>query len=358
LRPHLSPLRASLLCRAAVIALMLVAHATPGLAQSSADRAALAARAQALFPALPPEAANPDNPVTPAKVTLGKMLYFDTRLSKNRDVSCNSCHALDAFGVDGEATSPGHRGQRGDRNSPTVYNAAIHISQFWDGRAADVEEQAKGPVLNPVEMAMPSEEAVVAVLRSIPGYAAPFAEAFPGEAEPITYDNMARAIGAFERRLLTPAPIDRFAAGQLDALDEAQLRGLQTFLDVGCTTCHIGPAIGGGMYQKLGLVKPYPTEDIGLGKLTGQEADNFFFKVPSLRNTAETGPWFHDGSVASLDQAVQKMAEYQLGRTLDKQQTDDVVAFLGALTGEIPTALIVAPTLPEDGPETPAADPS
>jgi cytochrome c peroxidase len=176
----------------------------------SPDREAVQTRAQAVFAPLPDEVANPENPVTDAKVVLGRTLYFDPRLSKNHDISCNSCHPLGRFGADGESTSPGHRGQRGGRNSPTVYNAAVHLAQFWDGRAADVEAQAKGPILNPIEMAMPSEAAVLDVLDSIPGYAPLFAAAFPDTAEPITYDNLARAIGAFERRLLTPTRFDAF----------------------------------------------------------------------------------------------------------------------------------------------------
>jgi cytochrome c peroxidase len=193
--------------------------AAPAAAPPSAtDRAALRSRARGVFGKLPAEASNPANPVTDAKVALGRTLYYDARLSKNQDIACNSCHLLGSFGVDGQPNSPGHRGQRGDRNSPTVYNAALHVAQFWDGRAADVEEQAKGPVLNPIEMAMPSEAAVVAVLESIPGYAPLFQAAFPEDAQPITYDNMARAIGAFERRLMTPSAFDAFLAGNDAAL--------------------------------------------------------------------------------------------------------------------------------------------
>ncbi len=321
-------------------------------------RVTAAQQAAALFPAMPAVATNPANPQSAAKELLGSTLYHDVRLSKNHDISCNSCHVLAAYGVDGEATSPGHQGQRGGRNSPTVYNAALHVAQFWDGREPDVEAQAKGPILNPIEMAMPSEDAVLAVLNSIPGYATLFAAAFPEDAAPITYDNVGKAIGAFERLLLTPAPIDHFAAGDLDALDDAQQRGLAVFLATGCTTCHVGPAIGGGMYQKLGLVHPYETADAGRFDVTGNEADRHVFKVPSLRNVTETGPWFHDGSITDLADAVRKMAYHQLGVTLDDAQVDDIVAFLGALKGELPTDLVTAPEMPTSGPDTPAADPS
>lgn len=340
------------------------AEPAPEAAQAPAEPAvdpavvALAERAAAVIRPLPASAPHPKGEATAAQIDLGRMLYYDTRLSKNQDISCNSCHMLDRFGVDGEPTSPGHKGARGDRNSPSVYNAALHFVQFWDGRAADVEEQAKGPVLNPVEMAMPSEAAVVAVLRSIPGYVQAFGAAFPGEADPVSYDNMARAIGAFERRLMTPGRLDAFMAGDHAALSEQERRGLAAFLSVGCTTCHNGPAVGGGMYQKLGLVHPYETADTGREKITGQAADRHVFKVPSLRNVAQTGPWFHDGKITTLDEAVRLMGYHQLGVELTSDQISDIVAFLGALTGEVDAAYIARPTLPESGPQTPKPDPS
>jgi cytochrome c peroxidase len=327
-------------------------------AEPAIDYDALRTRAAAVFGALPAEASNPDNPVTPAKVELGRILYYDTRLSKNHDVSCNTCHLLDRFGVDGLPTSTGHREQRGGRNAPTVYNAALHIAQFWDGRAADVEEQAKGPVLNPIEMAMASEEAAIAVLESIPDYAQLFAAAFPEDESPITYDNMARAIGAFERKLLTPSPFDAFIAEDDSALSGAQLAGLDAFVSSGCTACHQGAAIGGGLYQKLGVVKPYPTEDPGRAKITGHEADRQVFKVPSLRNIAETGPYLHDGSIQQLDEMIRIMDEYQLGISVDDVQVGAILAFLDSLTGTLDLELIAKPALPSSGPDTPAPDPS
>jgi len=330
----------------------------PEAAAQDVDRAALRTRAAAVFGTLPAEASNPNNAVTPAKVELGRILYYDPRLSKNHDVSCNTCHLLDRHGVDGDPTSKGHRGQRGGRNAPTVYNAALHIAQFWDGRAADVEEQAKGPVLNPIEMAMPSEEAVLVVLRSIPDYAPLFAAAFPEDENPITYDNMARAIGAFERKLLTPSPFDAFIAGDDRALSDEQLGGLDAFVSAGCITCHQGAAIGGGLYQKLGVVKPYPTEDPGRAEITGNEADRQVFKVPSLRNIAKTGPYLHDGSIQQLDQMIRIMAEYQLGIPVDDAQVSAILAFLESLTGTVDADLIAMPELPPSGPDTPAADPS
>lgn len=322
------------------------------------DREAIRARAAAIFGTLPTEVPDPENPFSEEKIKLGRMLYFEKRLSKNQDIACNSCHKLDRHGVDGEPTSPGHRGQRGERNSPTVYNAALHIAQFWDGRAPNVEEQAKGPVLNPVEMAMPSEEAVVAVLRSIPDYRKSFRAAFPDGETAVTFDNMARAIGAFERKLMTPATFDAFLAGDKSALTEPQLAGLKTFMDTGCITCHQGPAVGGGMYQKLGLVKAYGSEDPGRFAVTGNETDRNVFKVPSLRNVAQTGPYFHDGSIATLDQAIRVMAEHQLGVQLTPEKTASIKAFLGTLTGRIDPIYTARPELPPSGPDTPAPDPS
>jgi cytochrome c peroxidase len=312
-------------------------------------------QAQAFLGALPRKAANAPSPV---KIELGRMLYHEERLSKNHDISCNTCHLLDRHGVDGQPTSAGHRGQRGDRNSPTVYNAALHIAQFWDGRAADVEEQAKGPILNPVEMAMPSEEAVLATLESIPGYAPLFAAAFPEDEQPITYDNLARAIGAFERELLTPSPFDAFLAGDDAAMTDAQVAGLDTFLSSGCVVCHGGPVMGGGMYRKLGLVKPYPTEDPGRQAVTGDAADLHVFKVPSLRNVADTGPYLHDGSIESLDEVIRIMATHQLGSELSASQVASIRTFLEALTGEVDERLSARPELPPSGPSTPKPDPS
>jgi cytochrome c peroxidase len=339
------------------------APAAPEAAAADAAIVALAERAKSMLQPLPASVPNPANEATPAKVDLGRMLYYDTRFSKNQDISCNSCHLLDNFGVDNEPTSPGHKGTRGDRNSPTVYNAALHIAQFWDGRAADVEEQAKGPILNPVEMAMASDVAVLDVLRSIPGYVEAFATAYPGEADPISYANMARAIGAFERNLTTRDRLDAFLGGDLAALNEQERRGLETFFNSGCNSCHNGPALGGQMYRKLGFVfayyaNPEDGKDTGREKVTNDPADRHVFKVPSLRNVAKTGPYFHDGSIASLDEVVRLMGYHQIGLTLEPAQIADIVAFLGALTGEVDAAYIAKPTLPENGPTTPKPDPS
>lgn len=315
-------------------------------ARAAEDREALRTRARAVLGVLPTEVANPANPFSEARIDLGRMLYYDTRLSIDGSLSCNSCHDLARYGVDNEPTSPGHEGVRGARNSPTVFNAALHFRQFWDGRAADVEEQAKGPVLNPVEMGMPDADYVVKILRGVPGYGPLFEAAFPGEAEPISYDNVARAIGAFERKLTTPSRFDDFLADQDDALTDAELAGLAAFLDSGCTACHIGPAAGGGMYQKLGLVRPYETRDPGRWEATKNEADRGFFKVPSLRNVEKTAPYYHDGSVATLPEAVRLMGRHQLGRELSDADVASIVTFLHALTGRVDAAFVAKPELP------------
>jgi len=324
--------------------------------------AALLEKAKQHFSPLPETAESRRNPATEEKIALGRMLYHDKRLSAARDLSCASCHDLEAYGIDvreqeglRSRTSLGHEAQAGDRNAPTVYNAGLYLAQFWDGRAKDLEEQAKGPVLNPVEMAMADEASVIRTLRAVPGYERAFAAAFPGEGEPITYDNVAKAIGAFERQLMTPGPFDAFLDGKLTALDEQQLRGLDLFIGTGCVQCHVGPAVGGTMYQKLGTVKPWPDlKDTGRAKITKAATDEYVFKVPSLRNITETGPYLHDGSILSLDVMVQKMAEHQLGKgEFEPDQLKAVLAFLGSLKGELPEAYLAVPTLPPDGPGAP-----
>ena len=309
-----------------------------------------------MFQPIMEAAENPANPLTDAKVDLGRMLYYDTRLSKNRTVSCNSCHDLASFGDDGLATSKGIDAQLGGRSAPTVYNAAIHIAQFWDGRAADVEAQAVGPILNPIEMGMPDEAYVLRVLKSIPGYVEAFAKAFPEAPESVTYANVGKAIGAFERKLMTPSKFDDFLKGDEKALTDAEKHGLNLFVTTGCTVCHNGMGVGGHLYQKLGLVKEWPTKDLGRFAATKNEADKYFFKVPSLRNITETAPYLHDGSIASLEEMVAKMAEYQLGRTISAEDTKAIVAFLGSLKGRVDENYIKKPELPADGPDTPKGD--
>jgi len=298
--------------------------------------------AKNLFQPLPTEAANPDNAVTPEKVLLGKTLYYDNRLSLNNTESCNTCHNLATFGVDNRSTSPGDNGKLGTRNSPTSLNAALHFVQFWDGRMKDVEEQAGGPVMNPAEMGMPDEKVVMARLAKNEGYKKMFAAAFPEEKQPVTFINMRKSIAAFERTLLTPGKFDMFLEGDLTALNEQELKGAKTFMETGCTACHVGPLLGGNMFQKYPLFGTHKeltgstVDDLGKMQATKNEADMYMFKVPALRNVAETWPYLHDGSVKDLDKTVQIMAKGQLNKELTAEQTTEISAFLKALTGEVP----------------------
>ena len=314
--------------------------------KASAKAKKLQERASKLFGVPKKVARNKDNKVSDAKVELGRTLYYETRISKNNKISCNSCHMLDKYGVDGEPTSPGHEGKRGDRNSPTTYYAAFHVAQFWDGREPDVEAQAKGPVLNPVEMGMPDDKTVIKTLKGIKGYPKMFKDAFPEDADPLTYDNFGKAVGAFERKLVTPSPFDKFLEGDVTALNDRQIEGLDLFISTGCTACHSGELLGGKMYQKLGAVEPYKTEDLGRYNVTKNDADKYVFKVPSLRNVAETGPYFHDGQVKGLKKAVKLMAKHQLGKEMSDEDAEKISAFLKSLTGEIDQEYIKAPKLP------------
>jgi cytochrome c peroxidase len=323
--------------------------ASPPAATDQAARP-LARTELAVFAPLPTVMRGPGPAPTAEQIALGRALFYETRLSNGHDVSCNSCHALNGYGADGRRVSFGHRGQTGNRNSPTVYNAAAQIAQFWDGRAPTVEAQAKGPILNPAEMGMPDSGAVLAHMRETPAYVAAFRAAFPGERQPITYDNVGRAIGAFERGLVTPARWDKFLAGDTTALTPEEQRGAATFVRVGCAGCHNGAYVGGGAFQKLGLVRPWPSRaDSGRFNVTHQPGDLFVFKVPVLRNVAMTGPYFHDGSVASLDSAIRFMGRHQLGAELTDVQVRSIHAWLGALTGALPEAYIAEPPLPKGG---------
>jgi cytochrome c peroxidase len=328
---------------------LLVGASGCGSKPPAADDASLK-----MFAPLPDIVPAKDGVPAEARVQLGRMLYFDARLSRSQTVSCNSCHDLARYGVDGAATSEGFKKQHGNRNSPTVYNAAIQFVQFWDGRAADVEAQAKGPVLNPVEMAMPDDASVVAVLESMPEYVAAFQKAFPGEKKPVTFDNMATAIGTFERGLLTPSRWDKYLKGDTTALTAQEQAGFHEFVAEGCSTCHAGTLLGGNLYQRIGMLKPYPdTSDPGRYSITKIESDKMVFKVPSLRNVAKTAPYFHNGKVATLDQAVSEMANYQLDKPLTPAQVSSIVTFLNTLTGDLPAQLIQQPELPKSTAKTP-----
>lgn len=288
--------------------------------------------AQGLFKALPDSII--DQKKEAHKIKLGEKLYFETKLSKNGTMSCNSCHLLNEYGADGKKTSPGFDGKViGDRNSPTVYNAALHTSQFWDGRAKDVEEQALGPILNPVEMAIKDEKEALSRIDT-KEYADLFKNAFPKEKNPRTFKNIGNAIGAFERTLLTPSRFDDYLKGDIHALSELERQGLKKFTQVGCTSCHNGVAIGGNSLQKLGLVKPFTTKDLGLYNVTKKSRDKYKFKVQSLRNIEKTAPYFHNGEVSDLDEAIILMARHQLGKELNSTDVKEIRAFLGSLTAK------------------------
>lgn len=318
----------------------------------------LLTRARRLFepiPLTPP--ALPGNPATPEKLELGKMLYFEPRLSASHAISCNSCHNLGLGGADAESTSIGHHWQRGGRNSPTVFNSVFNLAQFWDGRAKDLEEQAGGPMVNPVEMASPQAH-LAEQLKGIPGYGDAFAKAFPGESDPITLPNMQKAIALFEATLLTPnAPFDRFLKGDANALSPVEKEGLALFMaDKSCADCHNGVNIGGGMYAPFGVViKPgveyRPETDKGRITVTKDKDDENVYKVPTLRNITLTAPYFHTGQVWDLRQAVALMGASQLGNQLSDEEIDKITAFLGALTGDQPK--VTYPVLPPNVATTP-----
>lgn len=314
-------------------------------------------RAQALFKPIPEQApVLMQNPATPAKLELGKMLFFDPRLSTSQLISCNTCHNLGLSGADLQETSVGHGWQKGPRNAPTVFNAVFEVAQFWDGRAPDLQSQAKGPVQASVEMNN-KPELVVKTLQSIPGYAPLFKKAFPGETSPVSFDNMAKAIEVFEATLLTPdAPFDLYLKEKRSALTPKQETGLRVFLDKGCSACHNGVNVGGAGYFPFGVREAPPEElrpanDTGRFKVTNTEADKYVFKAPSLRNVALTQPYFHSGKVWKLQQAVTVMGSSQLGITLTEADADQIAAFLQSLTGKQPK--VDYPILPPSSDETP-----
>lgn len=328
-------------------------------ASANADDAALLQQAQGIFKPLPSlEESKQSYTYTDEQVKLGQQLWYDNRLSVNDSQSCNTCHSLSNHGADDRMTptSEGaHAGKFGARNSPTALNAFLLGSQFWDGRAKTVEEQAKGPLINPVEMAMPDWAAVEKKVEGIQGYADAFKTVYADKGGKPTIDNIVHAIGAFERTLLTPSKWDDYLKGDVNALNEQEKRGLKAFIGNGCIACHTGVNLTNDTFQKFGLVKgPYwnfidskEPHDEGLFEVTKKEEDKYFFRVSPLRNIAKTAPYFHNGSVKDLATAVSVMGETQLGKTLSKQDVDDIVAFLGATTGEVPAEALKVPELPK-----------
>jgi len=309
------------------------------------------------LPSTPPVPA--DNPMTAGKIELGKSLYFDPRLSLDGTISCNSCHNVMAGGTDNRAVSVGVAGLKGGRSAPTVWNSAFLSSQFWDGRAATLEDQAKGPILAHVEMAMPSEKAAVDRIKAIPGYVQQFKAVFGGN-DPVTYDNIAKAIATYERTLITSnSPFDKYMRGDKTAMTKAAVRGMKTVEKIGCTSCHSGP-IFAGPEMPVGniFLQKFPvfpgskydnkydlTSDKGRYEVTKDASDKNMWRVPTWRNVALTAPYFHNGSVETLDEAIRVMAKTQLDKKLSNKQVADIEAFLNSLTGEFPVQTM--PQLPD-----------
>ncbi len=337
------------------LSLAIALSFSAGFASASDDPLRAQAKAVGLAP-LPQTVEIPDNAITPEKVALGQMLFFEPRISASQLISCNTCHNLGTGGDDNLPTSVGHGWQKGPRNAPTVLNAVFNKAQFWDGRAEDLKAQAKGPVQASVEMANKPEN-VVATLKSMPEYVARFEAAFPEEKDPVTFDNMARAIEAFEATLLTPdAPFDRWLAGEDEALTADQKAGLKLFVQKGCTACHSGVNVGGQGYFPFGMVqkpdaKILPPEDKGRFKVTQSPADTYVFRAAPLRNVALTAPYFHSGQVWDLKEAVSIMGQAQLGMALSEEEAGLIAQFLESLTGKQPQ--VSYPILPVETAETP-----
>jgi len=339
--------------RAIGLMLLTTALAAPVAADELRDAA------KEMYEALPSTIpALKDNTVTPAKIDLGKALFYDPRLSSSGVFSCASCHNLSTGGDDNMETSVGHGWQKGPRNSPTVLNAVLNEAQFWDGRAEDLAAQAKGPIQAGVEMANTPAQ-VEATLLSMPDYVTWFTAAFPDEAQPVNFNNMAKAIEAFEATLLTPAPFDAWLNGDDAAMSDLAKTGLQVFMDKGCSSCHSGVNIGGHGYYPFGLIeKPgadiLPVGDKGRFAVTETADDEYVFRAAPLRNIALTAPYFHSGKVWDLSVAVSIMAESQLGEELKPEETEAVVAFLESLTGTMPQ--VTVPILPAETASTPRPD--
>ncbi|MEW5729081.1 MAG: cytochrome-c peroxidase [Pseudomonadota bacterium] len=337
------------------IAVLTAVAIMAGAGAASADE--LMTQAQGVFKPIPSVVpAVKNNAVTRDKVELGKALFFDPRLSASGILSCNTCHNLGMGGDDNLETSVGHGWQRGPRNAPTVLNAVFNVAQFWDGRAEDLKAQAKGPVQAGVEMNNTPAQ-VEKTLNSIPAYVEMFKKAFPGDKAPVSFDNMAAAIEAFEATLITPASrFDQYLEGNANVLTAQEKNGLKLFMDKGCSSCHAGVNIGGEMYAPFGVVeKPggdvLPADDKGRFAVTKTADDSYVFRAGPLRNIALTAPYFHSGKVWSLEQAVAIMGQSQLGAKLSDKEVKDITAFLHTLTGEQPR--VEYPILPASTDSTP-----
>ena len=309
-------------------------------------------QAKQILGPLPQVMLSEKNPVTSGKVKLGKMLFYETRISVDGTVSCARCHPIGLYGADGLRKAIGNNCKVNPRNAPTIFNAAGQISAHWIGNRTDVEDQAKQSVIGPPSFGMPSYEAVEKKLKEIKGYRDLFKEAFPEGNDPVTVDHFAKAVGAFERALVTPSRFDAFVKGDQTALADPQKRGLKTFIETGCIMCHSSAYVGGQMYQKFGVFESYwkytKSKEVDEGRyvVTKNESDKYVFKIPMLRNVEMTSPYFHDGSVDRLHDAIWVMGKIQLGKDLTRSQIEDILSFLRSLTGSIPEDAAKIPLLP------------
>lgn len=332
-----------------IVAISIFASAMPAV--RAADDTALLREAQQLFRPLPKDMSTAEAPVTKERVALGRVLFFEPRITIDGNVSCATCHQPALYGTDGRSTSIGVQQRLHPRNAATVLNAALHFVSHWRGDRASVEDQAEQALTGGISSGL-DESAVINRVRGISGYLPLFKAAFPSDTEPMTVRNMAKAIGAYERTLVTPSPFDAYLAGDANAISAPARAGLEAFIRSGCATCHSGVGIGGGMYRKFGVVEDYWTVtgsraiDKGRADVTGNPADLYVFKVPSLRNVVMTAPYFHDGSVATLPEAVRIMGRVQLGLKLSDLEINDIVSFLNSLTGDLPGEFAAAPVLP------------
>jgi cytochrome c peroxidase len=333
-----------------ILCLLIVCFAGSSLADRGDED--LLKQAKQIFSPLPQAMLSEKNPITPEKVKLGKILFYETRISVDGTVSCARCHPISLYAADGLKKSIGNNCKVNPRNAPTVLNAAGQVSAHWIGNRTDVEDQARQSVTGPPSFGMPSNEAVEKKLKEIKGYMELFKKAFPAEADTITVDNLAKAVGSFERTLVTPSRFDSFLKGEIAALNGPEKRGLKTYMETGCIMCHSGPYAGGQAYQKSGIFEPYwkytKSEPIDDGRfvVTKNEADKYVFKVPIHRNVAKTAPYFHDGSVGKLEDAVWIMGKIQLGKDLNQSQVGEIATFLKSLTGGIPEDVLKVPILP------------